>query len=63
MNSAEMSGKTMVEKARFLEGLGIERKDAAAMLGTTAASISEMFRQAKIKKGAKKRAKGKKQPR
>ena len=59
MNSADMSGKTIAQRSRFLEGLGIERKDAAEMLGTTAASITEMIRQAK-KKGAKKRGAAKK---
>jgi hypothetical protein len=49
-----MGGKNMSEKARFLEGLGLDRKDVAGMLGTTSASITEQLRQAKNKrKGAK----------
>lgn len=44
---------TLVDRARFLESLGIERKVAAEMLGTSSASITEMFRQAKKKKGVK----------
>ena len=35
---------------------GLERKDVAAMLGTTSASITELMSQAKKKKGAKKNA-------
>jgi hypothetical protein len=46
-------GKKLQEKAKFLEGLGLSRADAASILGTTAASISELHRQARKKKGAK----------
>ncbi len=55
MHNADMGGKTKAEKARFLEALGLERKDVAEMLGTTYASITELMRQAKKKsrKGAK----------
>ena len=56
MHNADMGSKTKAEKAQFLEGLGLERKDVAAMLGTTYASITELMSQAKKKKGAKKNA-------
>ena len=56
MHNADMGTKTKAEKARFLEGLGLERKDVAEMLGTTSASITEMMSQAKKRKGAKKNA-------
>jgi hypothetical protein len=57
MHNADMGSKTIAERARFLEGLGLERKDVAAMLGTTSASITELMSQAKKKKkGAKKNA-------
>jgi plasmid maintenance system antidote protein VapI len=57
MHNADMGGKTLAEKARFLEGLGLDRKDVAEMLGTTYASITELMRQAKNKKkGTKKSA-------
>jgi CRP-like cAMP-binding protein len=48
--------KNLAEKAKFLEALGLPRNDVAEMLGTTYASISELLRQAKNKKGAKKNA-------
>ena len=41
---------TSAEKARYLEGLGLPRKEVAEMLGTTSASITELLRQAKKKK-------------
>jgi hypothetical protein len=41
---------TTAEKARFLEGLGLNRKDVADMLGTTSASVTELLRQAKNRK-------------
>jgi hypothetical protein len=57
----ELKDKGLTEKAAFLEAAGIDRKDAAAMLGTTYGSISEMLSKAKRgKKGDKKKnAKGK----
>lgn len=57
MHNADMENKTLAEKARFLGGLGLDRKDVAEMLGTTEASIRELMRQAQNrKKGAKKSA-------
>jgi hypothetical protein len=50
LQGAGLGDKNTAEKARFLEGLGISRKDAAAMLGTSAASVSELLRQAKKRK-------------
>jgi DNA-directed RNA polymerase specialized sigma24 family protein len=51
MHNAEMNGKTIAEKARFLQGLGLEVSDAAEMLGTSTASVKELLRQAKNKAG------------
>lgn len=52
----ELKDKGLTEKAAFLEAAGVERKDVAAMLGTTYGSISEMLSKAKRdKKGGKKR--------
>ena len=56
MHFAEIQNKTIVEKARFLESLGLERKDVAVMLDTTAASITEMYRQSKRRKAGGKNA-------
>ena len=44
---ADLRAKKLSEQAQFLEALGLARKDAAAMLGTTPASITELIRQAK----------------
>ena len=49
MRNADMGSKTILEKTQFLQGLGLEIGDAAAMLGSTAASVKEMQRQAKNK--------------
>jgi len=52
----ELKDKSLAEKAMFLEAAGIERKDVAAMLGTTYGSVSETLSKAKrAKKGDKKR--------
>ena len=56
MHSAKINEKTIVEKARFLEALGPERKDVALMLDTTPASITKMYRQSKKRKSGGKSA-------
>lgn len=56
----ELKDKGLTEKAAFLEAAGVDRKDVAAMLGTTYGSISEMLSKAKrSKKGGKKNGKKK----
>lgn len=49
MRNADLSGKTIAERAQFLKGLGLDVNIAAEMLGTSAASVSELLRQAKNK--------------
>ena len=57
MNSANLGDKRLVEKAKFLEALGLDRRHVAAMLDTTPASITELYRQEKQKKaGGRKNA-------
>jgi len=50
MRSEERKGAGIQENAEFLENLGLSRADAAAMLGTTSASITEMHRRVRKKK-------------
>lgn len=58
--SAGINTKTLAEQASFLESLGLERVEVAAMLGITNASITEALSRAKRnKKGKKKNAKKK----
>ena len=53
----ELKDKSLADKAAFLEAAGIERKDVAAMLGTTYASVTETLSKAKrTKKGGKKKS-------
>jgi hypothetical protein len=47
--SDQLVESTMLQKARFLAGLGFTRKDSAVVLGTTSASLGELERQAKKK--------------
>jgi hypothetical protein len=42
---------SLTTKANFLKGLGLSTADAAGVLGTTAASLNELFRQKRNKKG------------
>lgn len=57
--AADLRDKPIAAQAKLVEGLGLSRKDAAAMLGTTPASLSELLRQQRNKKrgsnGKKKR--------
>jgi hypothetical protein len=62
LTQADLRDKGLAEQTLFLEGLGLTRKEAAAMLGSTADSLTELIRQSKLKKGgargaAKKQAK------
>ena len=43
VNSAELKDKKVTEKAAFLMGLGLSRKDAAAVLGSSDESLRVMF--------------------
>jgi transcriptional regulator len=56
LHSTKKTDQTIAEQALFLENLGLERKDVAAMLGTSPASIAELLRQARNKKGGKRNA-------
>ena len=52
--------ETIPKKARFLMGLGLPKSDAAGILNTTPASLNELFRVERNKKGGLRAAKGKK---
>ena len=62
MHQGGVADSTMVEKADFLLQLGLPRKEAAQLLGTSDHSLSVMYSQraAKVKKVAKKTAPAKK---
>lgn len=62
LDAAKLEDNRLVTKAKFLENLGLERKEAAAMLGTTYASLTEMLRLEK-KKGSRKTRNGNKKSR
>lgn len=51
--------KSLLEQATFLEGLGFPLEDRAGIVGTTSASLRELSRQAKKKKGASRNGKDK----
>lgn len=45
LHSGEQTSKSMVDQAEFLGRLGIPRREAAAMLGTSDESLRVMIRQ------------------
>lgn len=55
----DLKNEKVTPRAKFLKGLGLSTADAAGILGTTPASIYELFRQARKSKGGKGGAKAK----
>ncbi len=53
LTAADLRDQGIVPQAKLLEGLGLSRKEAATMLGTTPSSITELNRQAKHRKGGR----------
>lgn len=47
LHYAEMRTKTLMEQAEFLARLGVSRREAAVILGSTEESLSVMARRAK----------------
>ena len=52
LEQTEIRHGSLLERANFLQGFGLSRRDSATLLGTTDKSIAELERQAK-KKGTK----------
>jgi len=50
LDRPELRHKTTLQKAEFLQGLGLSIRSAADILGSTEASIKELQRQANRKK-------------
>ncbi len=59
LKNSRYADKTILEQAQFLEKLGLPLEDRAGVLGSTAASLRELSRQAKVKKGPPTNAKTK----
>jgi len=57
-----MKNESYTAQAKFLKGLGLSTSDAAGVLGTTPASLYELFRQERKKRRDKRVAKRKKRP-
>jgi len=56
----DLRDKGLVPQAEFLESLGLNRKEAAGLLGTTYESLKELMRPGRKKKAGGKGGKGKK---
>jgi hypothetical protein len=62
MHSSGVDGKTISDRAAFLENLGLDKKEIAVMVGSSPASVAKLLRlkskkeegNAKVKKGSKK---------
>ncbi|MEX1046856.1 MAG: hypothetical protein WD757_01275 [Actinomycetota bacterium] len=54
LHLADMTGKTILEQAEFLMGLGLPRKEAAVVVGSSPESLAVLARRkAKANKGSK----------
>lgn len=60
LHVGEMKHDKLAKKATFLKGLGLSTADAAGILGTTPASLYELFRQERKRKGGKRASKNSK---
>jgi hypothetical protein len=50
LKESELRNENIATQARFLENLGLPRKDAALLLGTSEASLRELFRLESLKR-------------
>ena len=50
---ADLRDKDLATQGQFLESLGLSRKEASALLGTSYASLTELLRVASKRKGGK----------
>lgn len=53
LHRQELGNAGITEKAEFLEALGMPRNEVAAILGTTEASVGELLRRKKKKRGGR----------
>jgi len=63
LHVADLKRESLTQQAKFLIGIGLGLQDAAVMLGTTPASVRELFRYAQKAKGAKRAQKTKRSTR
>ena len=54
LDASGLGEKDLATRGRFLENLGLSRREAASVVGTTAASLTELYRQARARKGKRK---------
>ena len=59
LKNSTSGDKSLLEQAKFLEKLGLPIEDRAGIVGSTAASLRELSRRAKTKKGTKGNGKAK----
>ena len=59
LKNSSYKDQSLLEQAKFLESLGLPLEDRAGVVGSTSASLRELSRQAKTKKGTKGNAKAK----
>jgi hypothetical protein len=59
LKNSRYADKSLLVQSQFLEKLGLPLEDRAGVIGSTAASLRELSRQAKTKKGAGRNAEAK----
>ena len=50
LKNSRYADESLLEQSQFLEKLGLPLEDRAGVVGTSSASLRELYRQAKVKK-------------
>jgi len=53
LHTAGLGEKDLTTRGQFLENLGLSRREAASLVDTTAASLTELYRRSRARKGGK----------
>jgi hypothetical protein len=59
LKNSRYADRSILEQAQFLEKLGLPLEDCAGVIGSTAASLRELSRKAKARKGIGRNGKAK----
>lgn len=51
LDASGLGEKDLATRGQFLENLGLSRREAASVVGTTAASLTELYSRARARKG------------
>lgn len=53
LDAAGLAERDLATRGQFLENLGLSRREAASLVGTSVASLTELYSRARARKGKK----------